>query len=222
VIGSGGEPGHHGGGGHHHHTTAGIGDTVLAGLVRVINTPMTDIHVGLGVSVPTGEVDIKMTDGQFMHYGMQTGSGTWDYQPSVTYMGHLADWSWGAQVSGILRGEGPNETGYRLGNVVQSTAWTSYRLRDWLSASVRGVYTRQGYIYGQFDPLPAVTGPMDHPDSYGGRYFDAGLGLSAAVPGRALQGDRIIAEWLQPVSEDVNGYQPERDGSLTVTWTFSF
>jgi hypothetical protein len=221
VIGSGGEPGHHGGA-HYHHATGSIGDTIVAAMVRLIDRPSTDIHVGLGVSVPTGDVDIRMTDGNFIHYGMQTGSGTWDYQPSVTYAGHLEDWSWGAQVSGILRGEGPNDSGYRLGNVVQSTAWAGYRVANWLSASVRGIYTRQGYIYGQFEPLPPITGPMDHPDGYGGRYVDVGLGLSAAVPGRSLQGDRIIAEWLQPVSEDLNGYQLERDGSLTVSWTFSF
>ena len=86
----------------------------------------------------------------------------------------------------------------------------------------KGTEEAQGRITGQFDPAPAVSGPMDDPASYGGHYWDVGVGLSAAVPGRSMQGDRLVLEWLQPVADHVNGYQLERDGSLTFTWTFSF
>ena len=40
--------GHHHGGGHYDHTTAGIGDTALAALVKLVNSPATDLHAGLG------------------------------------------------------------------------------------------------------------------------------------------------------------------------------
>ncbi len=222
VIG-GGSGGHqHGAGGHNRHTTAGIGDTVVAAMVRLVNTPGTDLHAGLGVSVPTGDVDIELSDGEFQHYGMQTGSGTWDWQPSLTYAGRASRWSWGGQLSGIIRGDGPNKSGYTLGDVFQSTAWTNYRFTNWLSASARGVYTSQGKIDGEFEPAPAVSGPMDLPGNYGGSWADVGVGLSAAVPGRSEQGDRILLEWLEPVSQDLNGYQLERDGTLAFSWTFSF
>jgi hypothetical protein len=29
-------------------------------------------------------------------------------------------------------------------------------------------------------------------------------------------------EWLQPVEDDVNGYQLERDGALSATWSVAF
>ena len=63
---------------------------------------------------------------------------------------------------------------------------------------------------------------MDSPASYGGEFWDVGVGLSMAVPGRVAQGDRINIEWLQPVIDDVNGYQLERDGSFSLSWTIGF
>ena len=190
--------------------------------MKLVNGPSTDLHAGLAVSVPTGAVDKKMSNGELMHYGMQPGSGTWDLQPSLTYLGQAQQWSWGGQLSGVIRGDGPNDSGYTLGDVFQATTWVGRNLASWLSASVRGVYTKQDDIDGQFDPPQPVTGPMDSPASYGGEFWDVGLGLSVAVPGRAATGDRINIEWLQPVTDDVNGYQLERDGSFSLTWTIGF
>jgi hypothetical protein len=214
--------GHHGGGGHNRHTTAGVGDTVIAGLVRLADAPMHRLHLGLGVSLPTGDVDEKMTDGQLQHYGMQPGSGTWDYLPSLTYAGQSGPWSWGGQVSGVLRGHGPNDSGYTLGDIFQGTVWLGHDLTSMLSASVRGIYTTQGDIDGQFDPPQPLSGPMDSPASYGGDFWDIAAGLSVVMPGRAAQGDRITVEWVQPITDHVNGYQLERDGSLSLTFSLNF
>lgn len=98
-------------------------------------------------SVPTGSVD-KKTNGVFTHYMMQPGSGTWDFLPSITYTGRADRFAWGAQVLGVVRMEEENDSGYRLGNVFQATGWGSYRFADWISASVRGLYTDEGQIEG--------------------------------------------------------------------------
>jgi hypothetical protein len=217
-----GSGGHHGGGGHNRHTTAGVGDTVVAALVRLAESPGHRFHAGLGFSVPTGDIDEKVTSGEFQHYGMQLGSGTLDYQPSLTYAGQRQPWSWGGQVNGVIRGHGPNDSGYTLGNVFQTTAWLNRSVADWLSASVRGVYTSQGDIDGQFDPPQPLSGPMDSPDSYGGHFWDIGIGLSAPIPGMGAQGGRVNVEWVQPVADDMNGYQLERDGSLSLNFTLNF
>ncbi|MFA6162351.1 MAG: DUF3570 domain-containing protein [Methylobacter sp.] len=232
-------------GGHIHtgtgHATGGVGDTGMYALVKLFDMPMHHVHLGLGVSAPTGDVDIKLRrthkrDEGFIHYGMQLGSGTWDFKPSLTYTGKLDDWSWGAQLSGTKRLEDKNESGYALGDIFQSTAWGGYSLTRWLSASIRGVYTVQGAINGQFNPTPGVvgvnyelvdnvnpkSGPMDFPTSYGGRYWDIGFGLNAVVTGGALAGNSFGVEWLQPVSTDVNGYQLDRVGALSATWSLAF
>jgi hypothetical protein len=228
------------------HETGGIGDLGMYALFRLFDNGSHHVHATVGLSAPTGDVDIQLrrnhgVDGGFIHYGMQLGSGTWDFKPSLTYTGHTDNWSWGAQASGTVRMEEQNESGYSLGDLFQATAWGSYNLTSWLTASLRGVYTLQGSINGQFtgsggqftDPDGLFNGsqgpvsiykfgPQDYPQNYGGRFWDVGFGLSAMVPSGDLAGNRFSVEWLQPVEDDVNGYQLERDGALSATWSLAF
>ncbi len=228
------------------HETGGLGDLGMYALFKVFDNGIHHIHATAGFSAPTADVDIQLrrnhaVDGGFIHYGMQLGSGTWDFKPSVTYTGHTDIFSWGAQASGILRMEDHNKSGYRLGDLFQTTAWGSYNLTNWLTASVRGVYTIQGAIKGQFigsengqfgngDPNQGAFvqssilkfGSQDYPANYGGRFWDVGFGLSAMVPSGDFAGNRLAVEWLQPVHTDYNGYQLDRDGALSATWFVIF
>jgi Protein of unknown function (DUF3570) len=209
------------------HETGGIGDLGMYALFKLFDNGIHHVHLTTGLSAPTGDVDIQLrrnhqVDGGFIHYGMQLGSGTWDFKPSLTYTGHIDQFSWGAQANGTVRMEEQNESGYRLGDMFQATAWGSYGLTHWLTASVRGVYTLQGGIEGNFNGLINQFGPMDYLQNYGGRYWDVGFGLSAVVPSGALAGNRVSVEWLQPIEDDVNGFQLERDGTLSATWSMAF
>jgi Protein of unknown function (DUF3570) len=272
-------------GGHidHHissgHNVGGVGDTGMYGLFKLFDNPNHHANLGLGVSAPTGDVGIQLRrnhklDGGLIHYGMQLGSGTWDFKPSLTYTGQMERWSWGTQLSGTKRLEGRNKSGFALGDLFQATAWGGYGLTPWLSATVRGVYTWQGRIKGQYSrdkidfnnpsencPKESFqsddgegniffdeesfnaciqdveiqnqalineqdvvhrSNPADFPGNYGGRYVDVGLGLSATVPSGSLAGNKLSFEWLQPVYTDVNGYQLDRDGALSFTWSYGF
>jgi hypothetical protein len=225
--------------GHHiqnGHETGGIGDLGLYALFKVFENSLHHIHATAGFSAPTGDVNIQLqrnhqTDGGFIHYGMQLGSGTWDFKPSLTYTGHIDQWSWGAQANGTVRMENANTSGYALGDLFQTSVWGGYNLTNWLTASVRAVYTSQGAIKGQFKEFTSSggqqssiikLGPMDYPSNYGGKFWDVGFGLSAYVPSGDLAGNRVSVEWLQPVSDDFNGYQLERDGALSATWSYHF
>ena len=195
-----------------------------------------------------------------MDYGMQLGSGTWDFRPSLTYTGQSNDFSWGAQANGIVRMENKNDSGYRLGDLFQGTVWGGYNLTNWLTATVRGVYTVQGSVQGQFagsargqfkdqsrvcstekqsifdefgnetvievpvycDSSILKFGSQDYPRNYGGRFWDVGFGLSATVSTGDFAGNRFAVEWLQPVHTDFNGYQLDRDGALSATWSVMF
>jgi hypothetical protein len=64
--------------------------------------------------------------------------------------------------------------------------------------------------------------PMDFSGNYGGQYVDLGLGISATIPTGALAGNKLSFEWLQPVYTNVNGYQLDRDGALSFTWSYGF
>lgn len=211
----------------HKHETGGVGDTGMYALVKLFDDTVHHLHLTLGVTAPTGEVDIKLRPNHqeepgYIHYGMQLGSGTWDFKPSITYTGRMDDWGWGAQVSGTQRMEKRNKVGFALGDVFQSTVWGSYNLFDWLSASVRGLYTTQGSIKGYYKGTHPEDSPLDFPGNYGGQYWDVGFGLNAMVTGGEFAGNHLSFEWLQPVADKVNGYQLDRQGALSLTWGYAF
>ncbi|MDD5265566.1 MAG: DUF3570 domain-containing protein [Methylococcales bacterium] len=209
------------------HQSGGIGDLGMYALFKLFDNGTHHVHVTTGISAPTGAVDLKLNrnhqlDGGFMDYGMQLGSGTWDFKPSLTYTGQWQQFSWGAQSSGTVRMENRNQSGYALGDLFQTTAWGSYNFTNWLAGSLRGLYTAQGAIKGQYNGFINKFGPMDYPANYGGNYWDIGFGLSAMVPSGDWAGNRVSVEWLQPVLDNVNGYQLQRDGSLSATWSVAF
>ncbi|MDR2214128.1 MAG: transporter [Pseudomonadales bacterium] len=206
----------------HGHSVDGLGDTIFGGLVKVAKGPNYNFHAGLLFSAPTGSVDEKDAEGLLTHYMMQPGSGTWDFHPSLTYTGRADHWSWGAQLSGVIRLQDANDSGYKLGSVVQSTAWASYRLNAWLSTSVRALHTRQGGIEGAYTEAHGQSSAADFPVNYGGSFTDAGLGVNLVMPSGMLQGHRLGIEWLEPLRDNVNGYQQRRDGTLQVSWSKAF
>ena len=212
---------------YHEHQTGGVGDTGLYALFKLFDVPGHHVHVTLGVSAPTGDTGIQMRDTHginigFIHYGMQLGSGTWDFKPSITYTGQMDEWSWGAQISGTHRLQEQNVNGYALGDILQTTAWGSYSVFDWLSASVRGLYTTEGAIKFAYNGIYNPVGPMDYTSNYGGHYWDLGFGLNAMMPTGNLRGNHLSVEWLQPIHDDPNGYQLPHVGTLAATWSYSF
>ncbi|NOU44007.1 MAG: DUF3570 domain-containing protein [Methyloglobulus sp.] len=209
------------------HETGGFGDLGMYALFKLFDDGMHHAHFTFGLSAPTADVDIQLNrrhqvDGGFIHYGMQLGSGTWDFKPSLTYTGKLDKFSWGAQLNGTVRMEDRNKSGYRLGDMFQATAWGSYNVLDWLSASVRGAYTLQGGLNGQFNGLVNQFGPMDYPQNHGGKFWDVGFGLNAMIHNGAFAGNHFSVEWVQPVEDNVNGYQLDREGTLNATWGIMF
>ena len=179
--------------GSHSHGTEAWGDTIFGPEIRLAEGSGYHLHISPMISAPTGRVDFKTND-VFTHYGMQLGSGTWDFVPSITYTGRADRLTWGAQLLGIVRLEEENESGYRLGDVFQGTFWGSYRVANWISASLRGLYTEQGVIEGHYNGAHSHSSPPDLQFNYGGRFWDIGFGVNTVVPGGSLKGLRLSAE----------------------------
>ena len=76
--------------------SSGYGDTTLSAYCSLFRESNSSAHVGLGLSIPTGSIDEKMQNGMHMGFPMQLGSGTWDLKPSITWLGHTEDWSYGS------------------------------------------------------------------------------------------------------------------------------
>ena len=204
------------------HASGAVGDTLVAGLFDLRTTPTQTLHTSLGVSVPTGKVDLQyrrqfQNDGGLMHYDMQTGSGTWDLWPALTWTGSGSAWHWGAQLGGIVRLENRNNSGYRLGNQMHVSAWATHTLVYGLSASIRAVFTQNGSIDGTFTAYNQASGPMDFPGNHGGRSGDLGIGVNYSIAGSEL-----ALEWLAPVHDDVHGFQLQRQGILAASWQYNY
>lgn len=101
-------------------TASGVGDIKVSGLLELFNRNRQALHLNLGVSVPTGSIEMadvtpaSAPDEAILPYPMQIGSGTTDLLPGVTYLGQVDHWSWGAQARATIR-MGENDRSYRLG-----------------------------------------------------------------------------------------------------------
>jgi len=209
------------------HITGGIGDTTISSLIKLYETTGHRLHMSLGISAPTGSVRERFRrtfriDGGLVHFGMQLGSGTWDFMPSLTYTGDHKRMIWGAQLSGVKRLENKNKSGYRLGDVFEASTWGGYSLTRWLSATIRGIYRVQGRVNGDYNDFNRLMGPMDFAGNQGGQFFDIGFGINASVPSGKFFGNQLSVEWLQPIHTDVNGFQLDRQGRVAATWNYHF
>ena len=220
------------------HENVGLGDTVLTALFKVFENEHHHVHLGIGVSAPTGRIDVTFggflnnTD-QTQSYGMQLGSGTWDLKPSLTYTAYADRWYWGGQLSGVKRMQSRNKLGYALGDEIKGSVWLGYKATNWLAFTVRNQYLVQGSIHGfssRMEYQPDPTDPNDtpqranteNPANYGGKFWDIGIGATLSTGSGEFAGHSLAVEWLQPVIHDYNGYQLKRDGTLLVRWAYSF
>jgi hypothetical protein len=221
--------------------SGGIGDTGLYALIKLFEQPGHQLTLSLGGTAPTGDIGVLHTVFSPAYpfipldYSMQLGSGTWDLKTSLTYSGTLEAFAWGAQATGTKRLDKRNQSGYALGDIFQSSVWGGYQWTHWLSSTVRGVYTWQDSIRGEFKPIVSPDGsttpysqynanpsPTEYTGNYGGQFVDLGLGVSVTVPSGTFAGNTIKFEWLQPVHTDYNGYQLDRSAALTATWGVGF
>lgn len=204
--------------GGHSHSVSGWGDTLLSASYQVNGTSHQGLIATLGVYAPTGSVDIKNASGQYTHYDMQLGSGTWDLLTSVTYRGQQDIISYGVQLNAITRLESENESGYVLGDKYTGSTWVAYRVQNWLSLSARLGYTHQDDIGGHYNGPHAHSSPMDIQQNYGGSYWDWGVGANLVNQ----KGIRLGLEWSVPFNEDYNGIQMTRNETLSVSLSYAF
>lgn len=234
-----------------HHSVFDLGDTLLMPLFNLYDNGTHHIHIGTGMSAPTGnvaEVHNTLTAVQIagnvyqanikvlQDFGMQSGSGTWDFKPNLTYTGQHDEVFWGAQFNATKRLQSKNKSGYALGDIYQGTAWAGYKMFDWLSGTVRGVYTQQNKLVGDIYQLNTnaliagqtnqiahnLVSTTDYPQNSGGHYWDIGLGINLSVPSGQFAGHSLALEWLQPVKDVVNGYQLERSAGFAASWKYMF
>jgi Putative MetA-pathway of phenol degradation len=199
-------------------TVSGIGDTRIGALLALSRDPRLSVHAGLTLSIPTGSTARKDESGNFVHYGMQPGSGTWDLSPSVTLRGSGKSLSWGVQTSYLFRAEDRNVSGFRFGDRFAATGWVSQSLGARASLSARLAYSNEGKVLGHYNSGHSHAAPPDRQANYGGNRIEAGLGGNLVISDRL----RLGVEATVPLWQKLNGIQPPKrfGGSLNLAKAF--
>ena len=197
--------------------TKGWGDLSLSGLFE-INSWDEEVLLGsIGIGIPTGSIDEK-NGSTNQPYGMQLGSDTLDIRPGLTYLGQSETYSWGAQVSAVLR-TGTNDNSYSLGDNWAATGWLSRKFSNSLSASIRFTGERLGTIDG-IDPNVgmATMSPTNNAAFSGGDILSGSVGVNYLFG----NGHRLAFEYQIPLDQDLDGIQMERDNTLTLGWQYAW
>jgi len=215
-------------------SSEGVGDTKFGVLWKFFDNYRQRLHLGLFGSGPSGSIDetggiprmgTQIFVDQQLPYPMQLGSGTWDFLPSLTYLGQCDHFSWGAQVSGVVRG-GTNDNGYSLGNQFEGTAWFAWLPVEWISTSVRLSGNAWGNIDGRDDQLtiPPAAVPTADPSRRAGQRVDVGFGLNLYAPSSWgwAAGNRLAFEYELPVYQRLAGPQLGSDGMFTAAWQYAW
>ena len=207
--------------------SSGLGDVSATALVRLARFGDSQVHAGVGVSFPTGAVDQRddtpMGEDQVLPYPMQTGSGTADLKPSLTYLGQSERVGWGAQARGTVR-LGTNSRDFAYGNTGGLTAWGSVLVTPAVSVSARldgqawGDVTDEGGNYAMGVMNRVV--PTVFADLRAGERVDASIGANVLL--ERLGGLRLAAEAGLPVYQRLDGPQLETDFTVTVGAQFAF
>jgi hypothetical protein len=224
-------------------SNGGFGDTGMYAMLKLFEAGDHKVFTSQGLTAPTGTIrtwgELDKSLARLFPYDMQNGSGTWDYNPSLTYTGKNGAFSWGGQIGGTLRLQKQNYMHWRYGDIAQGTAWGGYQWNSWLSNTLRVLYTKQGVIsdYSQQGSSTNLSNqtlmegqgmggmykmPDIYPQNYGGTFVDLGLGMTVTIPKGSFAGNRLSVEWLQPMSTNFSGYQLERIGTLAVQWGYMF
>ena len=201
--------------------SSGLGDIKIAGLYDLAQWESgRRMHLKLGLNLPTGSIDEKH-NGNILGYGMQLGSGTYDFEPAITYLAQTENYSYGAQLGGILR-IGENDQDYTLGNKFEATLWGARKITDSLSASAKFDYSRQSEVDGKDTRMNEAMSPALNPNSQGRDITTFGLGLNYYFKDGGLSGHRLAAEWETPIDQKVNGVQLELDSTWTLGWQYAW
>ena len=97
---------------------SGIGDITINGFYEVVNYGFSKgvikSHAGLGVKLPTGKFDSRLSES--VNPSFQVGTGSWDgiLSHESTFITHSG--KWGANVQNFYTIKGENQNNYRFGN----------------------------------------------------------------------------------------------------------
>jgi hypothetical protein len=174
----------------------GIGDTSMGLNYLVWSDENDSIHAGAAFILPTGSINEKgrtprdAIQDTLLPYTMQLGSGTLDFNPSLTHIRRMEKAEWINQLQGTIP-TGKNHHNYSLSHRALFKTAFFYHLLPYLQPSVKllGIYWDR--LHGQDDDLLSPGGnypaPVTNPSLFGGRKVDFLMGHTCSHQTRHIQ-----------------------------------
>ena len=206
---------------------SGLGDIQISGLYKLFNKNRQSVHGQIGLSLPTGSVsegDItpaSAPNASVLPYPMQLGSGTFDGNLALTYLGQEESISWGSQLRGVFR-FGENDRNFRFGNRYSLNNWFAVKTTDWLSFSARLEGLEVASISGLDPNLNRLMVITADTQNSGGSFINGGIGFNMYVPSGKFKNLRLGVELATPLYQNVDGIQLKTQDSFTVGTQYSF
>lgn len=207
-------------------SSSGFGDLKVGMLYKFINRNQQSFHAILNLSIPTGSLSSKdftpmsKENKIQLPYPMQIGSGTYDADLGLNYLGQRDIISWGSQVKATYR-FGKNKYNYSLGNHYSLNSWVAVKTHKWLSFSARV----QGLIIGSINGkngnlVPIMVTTADTVNS-GGKFINLGLGFNLYAFKGTLKNIRLGAEFSTPLYQKLNGIQLKKREAIAIGLQYS-
>lgn len=201
----------------------GLGDMTLMGLYTLYaDAPVRPGHrltVGFGVKAPTGQTDVRKSNGALVHAMMQPGSGSWDPLFMVNYTRGLYPLVLQANLFYQLTTEGFN--GYEYGDKLTFDVAAKYQASRYvnLGLEVNGIHSEKDVDHDGRYSAKAATSMADNPEFTGLDSVFVSPVVQVKIPN---SGGSAEFKYQVPVYQDVNGFQQVVDwrALATVVWVF--
>ena len=209
----------------------GIGDTSIGLNYLMWKGKKDSFQARTAFIIPTGSISEKgrtprdANRDTLLPYTMQLGSGTLDFNPSLTHVRKIGKAEWINQLQGTIR-IGKNHHNYSLSHRAMAKTALFYDLHPYLQPSVKllGIYWDR--IHGQDNDLLTPAGdypaPVTNPTLFGGRKIDFLLGIRIPIRRGFFRNQQFEVEAGLPIYQHLNGPQPGEDWRIATSWNIQF
>ncbi len=185
--------------------------------------------VFLGIQFPSGTLNRSAnitgisTSTNRLPYLLQLSSGTYDLILGAYYFYHNYKFTVGLQNTNKIRLH-KNIYNYQRGHEVTLSAWLSYLIHSYVSASFRFKYKKDFPILGVDSNIPTTNSsninlnPLFETSSYGSDQIDVIFGINFYVGKWLALEHKIALEFGVPVYHRVNGTQIRSNFYFTLNW----
>ncbi len=193
---------------------SGLGDLNVQLQYHIFNTNLqantkfrNRLFLGGGIKFPTGKYNEKSSDGDIEPH-FQAGTGSFDYILLATYLAKMN--KVGLSTDVVYKMNTKNSNDYKFGNEFNLDASLFYEI---VTKGV--VFLPNAGVYFEQAPEGEMSGVPD--PSSGGNVLFGSFGIDLSISKITLK-----LSYQAPISQKLNGGQPENDGRFISGFGFSF